>query len=285
MKHIKSTSILALIVLAGLSFAQDKKVLRLAVKPGTTFSHVSVTTGKFALTGVGDQEFKTKTTFGQDFSFENGTDGWLKFTATTTEFKSEGDQMDMGGAGVSPEDIAAAVKKVKFSGEVNNLGSTRNIALANDDGLDMMTKQMMSSITDQMSQLGFFAMSFPEDGVAVGTKWKKDYDLAKSLAGIPFFSNVKGASPTEYTVEAFETVEGKNTARIKTFSDGKATFELSMGGGGSGSLTTTSSGMVWVDLETGLPVKSETKLASTIDFGMGTMQQEMSISSKMTAKG
>lgn len=279
------TLVIALVALAPFAHAQDKKTIRLVLKPGLVISHTSVTDGKFALTGPADQEFKTKTTFTQDFKFDAGADGWFTFVATTTEFKNEGDAMDMGGVGMTPEDIAAAIKKVKMNGEVNSQGTTRNIAVAGDDGLDMMSKQMMTGISDQMSQLGFFSMSYPEDAIAVGAKWTKPYDLSKSLAAIPFFSNVKGSAPTEYTLEAFEVIDGVEVARIKTFTDGKATFELSMGGGGSGSMTTTASGLVWVNLATGIPVKSDSKVASTIDFGMGNMQQEMSIKSTVIVKG
>ena len=37
------------------------------------------------------------------------------------------------------------IKKVKVGGEVNSLGKTRNVKVAGDDTLDMMTKGMMAA--------------------------------------------------------------------------------------------------------------------------------------------
>lgn len=273
--NLRLTTLIALAAVGSLSFAQDKKTLRLVLQPGMVFSSTSVTDGKFAMTGPMDQEFKNKTTMTQRFSFEAGTEGWLKFLVATTDFKMEGDDMSMGMGG--DVDVAGAVKGVKVAGEVDGRGMTRNVAVSGSDKLDMMTKQTMEGIADRMTQIGLMSMYFPEEAVGVGSKWTKELDLAKTLSAIPFFTNTKGTAPIEFTIEAFEAVDGKDTAKILIFTDGKVTFDLAMGGSGSGSMTMTSRGYVWVDTATGLPVKSETKLANNIDFGMGTMQQEISI--------
>jgi len=286
MNALKRCSILALVVLASLAQAQDKKTIRLNVKPGTVMTSTSVTDGKFAMTGPADQTVNNKTTMVQQYKFDAGSDGWMKFLIETTEFKMEGEQFNMG-TEVNTDQIIAQAKKVKISGEVNNVGAARNVVLAGADDMEMGTKQMMSSISDRISQIGLLSMYFPEEGVAVGTTWKKEIDLAKSLAAISFFTDVSGKAPVEFTVEAFENVDGKDTAKIKVFLDGRVTFGLNFGGGGDtkGNMSTTSSSHVWIDLATGLPVKSDTKMANNIDFGMGTMQQEMSITTTTAVKG
>lgn len=285
MNTLRKASLLGLVALAAVSMAQDKKTLRLTLKPGMVVTHTSVTDGKFTIAGPADQTVNNKTTMTQEFAFDAGEAGWFKFNCTTTDFKSEGEQMDMGMGATSPEEIAAAVKKVKFAGEVNELGSVRNVAVQGQDNLDMMTKQMMNSVTDQMNQIGFFAMVLPQEEVGVGSKWTKTYDMAKSMEAIPFFKNVAGKMPVEFTLEAFESRDGMELAKVKAFMDGKATFDLDFGGGGgSGSMTTTSNGTIWINLATGLPVSSDTKLANNIDFGMGTMQQEMSIKGTFKVK-
>jgi hypothetical protein len=182
--------------------------------------------------------------------------------------------------------MIAKAKKVKISGEVDNTGSTRNVALTGADDMDMSTKQIMASISDRITQVGLMSMFFPKDAVSVGTVWKKEIDLGKSLEAIPVFKDISGKAPVEFTVEAFEKVDEKDTARIKVFIDGKVTFNLNIGSGDTaGNMTTTSSSHVWIDLATGLPVKSDTKMASLVDFGVGTMQQEMSIVTTVAVKG
>ena len=285
MNALKRCSILALVVLAACAQAQDKKTIRLNVKPGTVMTSTSVTDGKFAMTGPADQTVNNKTTMVQQYKFDAGSEGWMKFLIETTDFKMEGEQFNMG-TEINTDQIIAQAKKVKISGEVNNVGAARNVVLSGADDMEMGTKQMMSSISDRISQIGLLSMYFPDEGVTVGTTWKKEIDLAKSLAAIPFFTDVNGKAPVEFTVEGFENVEGKDTAKIKVFLDGRVTFGLNFGGGGDskGNMSTTSSSHVWIDLATGLPVKSDTKMANNIDFGMGTMQQEMSVTTTTTVK-
>ncbi len=283
MNAFKRTALIALVALAAVAMAQDKATLRLNVKPGMTLAQTTVSDGTFSISGPTDQEMKNKTTMVQTFKFEEGTEGWVKFGVETTDFKMEGDSMDMGG-GTDPDQIAAMAKKVKLTGEVNDRGATRNVAISGADDLDMTSKQMMTSVADRMSQIGFMEMFFPDEAISVGSTWKRELDLAKTLSSIPFFQNVKGTAPVEFTVEAFEKVGDKDTVKIKVFTDGKVTFELSMGGGGDGNMSLTSNGEVWVDLATGLPIKSTGKMANDIDFGMGHMQQQMTITSKIDFK-
>ena len=285
MNALKRCSILALVVLASLAQAQDKKTIRLTVKPGTVMTSTSVTDGKFAMTGPADQTVNNKTTMVQQYKFDKGSEGWLKFLIETTEFKMEGEQFNMG-TPIDTDQIIAQAKKVKISGEVNEMGSARNVELTGAEDMEMGTKQMMTSISDRISQIGLMSMFYPVEGVGVGSIWKKEIDLGKSLAAIPFFTDVNGKAPVEFTVEAFEKVDDKDTAKIKVFIDGRVTFGMNFGGGDTkGSMTTTSAGHVWIDLATGLPVKSDTKMANNIDFGVGTMQQEMSITTTTAVKG
>ncbi|MBS1722944.1 MAG: hypothetical protein JSS66_08335 [Armatimonadetes bacterium] len=262
--------------------AQDTKTLRFNIAPGTTLASTSVTDSKFVISGPMDQEAKNKTTIVQEYKFDSGADGWLKFLLTTTDFKMEGDDLNFGMGG-GATDMAAAVKSVKVNGEVNNLGKTRNVAAGGVDQLDMMTKQMLSSIIDRINQIGLLMMSYPEEAVGVGSKWKVDMNLGKALEAIPFFENCKGTAPVEFTLESFEKLDGKDVAKVKVFIDGKVTFDL-QGGQGSGNMSTTSAGNVWIDLATGIPSKGETKMANAIDFGMGNLQQEMTITSTVSVK-
>ena len=263
--------------LVSVASAQETHTLRLVLEPGKTLSVTTVSDTKMAFTGPMDQEMKTKTTLVQNYKFDKGPEGWWTFDIQTADFKMDGDagMPQMGG---DPATMIESVKKVKVGGEVNALGKTRNVKVAGDDSLDMMTKGMMASIVEQLMQVGFMSLNFPEAAVGVGTKWKADFDMAKVLEANSggFLSNAKGNVPLEFEVLGFETVDGKKTAKIQVFSDGKVTFDSSMGG--SGTMSTTSKGNLWIDLATGLAMKSDTKMANNIDVaGQINIAQEMTI--------
>jgi|GEM_PF-1731930 len=246
--------------------AQETHVLRLALEGGKTLAVTTVSDTKMAFTGPMEQEMKTKTTMVQNYKFDKSEEGWWKFDVFTSDFKMDGDA-GIPGMGGDPTTMVEAVKKVKFGGEVNNLGKTRNVKVSGDESLDMMTKGMMATMVENLTQIGFLAIMFPEAAVGVGTKWKAEFDMAKVMEanGGGFLTNAKGMVPIEFEVLSFEDLAGKKVVKIQVFSDGKVTFDSSMGG--SGTMSTTSKGNLWIDLATGLPVKSDTKLANNIDIG------------------
>jgi len=258
----------------------DKRTLRLNLTPGTSITMKTVTDGTMSISVQGnDNEIKSKITMGQKTDVSAGDGGWLKFLLQTTEFKMEGDSMDMGmGGGGDP---ATAMKAVKIEGEFDQMGATRNVKVADDDKLDMMTKQSVTTLAEQWSQIGFMAVTFPKDAVGAGDKWTKEMDLGKVMGSNPMISNAAGKAPMEFTVEGFEKVDGKDAAKIKVFMDAKVTFDIAAAGS-SGTMTMTSNGFIWIDLATGVTIKGESKMANNIDFGMGTMQQNMSITQSAT---
>ncbi|MBS1714628.1 MAG: hypothetical protein JST30_09865 [Armatimonadetes bacterium] len=258
----------------------EKKVLRLNLAAGNSITMKTVTDGVMNLSVQGnDNEMKSKITMVNKTDVSAGDGTWLKFILQTTDFKMEGDTMDMGmGGGTDP---ATAMKAVKIQGEFDPTGTTRNVTIADDDKLDMMTKQSMSSMLEQWSQIGFMALTFPKDAVGVGDKWTKELDLGKVMGSNPMISNAAGKAPMEFTIEAFEKVDAMDTVKIKVFMDAKATFDIAAAGS-SGSMTMTSNGFVWVDLATGVTVKGESKMANNIDFGVGSMQQNMTIAQSAT---
>lgn len=234
--------------------------------------------------GMMDSNMATKTTMTQAYKFDKAEEGWWKFDLSTTDFKLDGD-LGMPGMASDPTAMIEAVKKVKVGGEVNNLGKARNVKVGGDDSLDMMTKGMMAANIEYLSQVGFMSILFPEAPVAVGTKWKSDFDMSKIMEanGGGFLTNAKGNVPIEFEVLAFEEVEGKKAVKIQVFSDGKVTFDSQ--GGGSGTMTTTSKGNLWLDLATGLPIKSDTKLANNIDVGgQLNIAQDITITTKAEIK-
>lgn len=259
--------------------------MRLALEPGKTLHVTTVSETKMAFTGPIEQEMSTKSTMVQAYKFDAGADGWWKIAMTTVDFKMEGG-MDMPGMQTDPAQILDAVKKVKVTAEVNNLGQARNVKMEGDQDLDMTTKGMTASMSEYLSQIGFMGLQFPEESLAVGSKWSKSFDMAKILEANSggFLSNAKGTMPVEFEVLGFEDVNGVKTAKIQVFSDGKVTFDSQMGG--SGTMSTTSKGNVWVNVANGLPIKSDTKMANNIDIG-GQMNitQEMSINSTTELKG
>lgn len=275
---------LALAALTATAHAQESHVLRLALEAGKTLSVTTVSDTKMAFTGPMEQEIKTKTTMLQNYKFDKSDEGWWKFDIETADFKMEGDAGMPGMAG-DPQSMIDAVKKVKLGGEVNNLGKTRNVKVAGDDSLDMMTKGMIATMAEHLTQVGFMAMVFPEAAVSVGTKWKAEFNMAKVMEanGGGFLTNAKGDVPIEFEVLGFEEVNGKKAVKVQVFSDGKVTFDSSMGG--SGTMATTSKGNLWLDLATGLPIKSDTKMANNIDIGgMMNIAQEMAISTTAELK-
>lgn len=265
--------------------AQDTYKMRLALEAGKALHVTTVSSTKMAFTGPIEQEMNTKTTMVQAYKFDQGTDGWWKVALTTVDFKMDGDA-GMPGMSADPAAILDAVKKVKISAEINNLGQARNVKLEGDQDLDMMTKGMTASVSEYLAQIGFMGVQFPEEAVGVGTKWKKEFDMAKILEanGGGFLSNAKGMMPIEFEVLGFEDVNGVKAAKIQIFTDGKVTFDSQMGG--SGTMSTTSKGTTWINVATGLPIKSETKMANNIDIGgQMNISQEMSINSTTEIKG
>lgn len=262
----KLASIALTVALAHLANAQETHALRLAIEAGKTLAVTTVSSTKMAFTGPMDQTMETKTTMVQNYKFDKGPEGWLTFDVSVGEFKMEGDA-GMPGMAPDADAMVAAIKKVKLGGQVNNLGKTKDVKMSGDTDLDMMTKGMMAAALESMNQVGFMAISFPEAPVGVGSKWKTDFDMAKILEanGGGFLSNAKGVVPMEFEVLAFEDVNGKKTAKIQVFTDGKVTFDSQMGG--SGTMSTTSKGSMWLDLATGLIVKTDTKMANNIDIG------------------
>lgn len=284
-KSSKLAAFALLGVLASVSQAQDSYSLRLALEAGKTLEVKTVSSTKMSFTGPIDQSMNTKTTMVQAYKFDKGDEGWWKFDLSTTDIKLEGDQ-GMPGMNADPSAMVESVKKVKVSGDVNNLGKTRNVKVGGDDQLDMMTKGLVASNIEYLTQIGFLSITFPEAPVSVGTKWKSDFDMAKILEanGGGFLTNAKGVVPIEFEVLGFEDLDGVKTAKIQVFLDGKVTFDSSMGG--SGTMTTTSKGNMWLNLATGLPVKSDTKLANNIDIGgQMTITQEVDINTTSEIKG
>lgn len=268
---------LVAVSVVALSHAQESHKLRYAVDVAKSLSVTTTSSTKMAFTGPIEQTMETKTTLVQSYKFEKGEEGWWKFNMAVTDFKLDGDA-GMMGMGADPESMAAAVKKVKLFGEFNDMGKTRGVKMDGDDNLDMMTKGTFASISEYFNQVGFMSSHFPEEEVAVGAKWKSQIDMAKIMEanGGGFLSNAQGVLPIEYELLAFEDVNGTKTAKVQVFTDGKVTFDSQMGGGGTMSMT--SKGTAWIDLATGLPVKSDTKMANNIDIG-GQMNitQELSI--------
>lgn len=265
--------------------AQDSYKVRLTLEPGKTLNVTTVSQTKMAFTGPIEQEMSTKTTMVQAYKFDAGTDGWWKIAMSTVDFKMEGG-MDMPGMQADPAQIVEAVKKVKVTAEVNNLGQARNVKMEGDQELDMTTKGMTASMSEYLSQIGFMGMQYPEEAISVGSKWSKTFDMAKILEANSggFLTNASGKMPVEFEVLGFEDVNGVKAAKIQVFTDGKVTFDSQMGG--SGTMSTTSKGTVWVNVATGLPIKTDSKMANNIDIG-GQMNitQEMSINTTTELKG
>ena len=289
MTKFHKTSFLAVFALANAltvsASAQESHTLRLALEAGKTLSVTTVSDTKMAFTGAVDQEMNTKTTMIQDYKFDQSGEGWWKFDLSTRDFKLDGDAT-MPGAASDPSAMIEAVKKVKVGGEVNSVGKARNVKIDGQDSLDPMTKGMIAATIEYLQQIGFMSIVFPEAPVAVGTKWKTDFDMSKILEanGGGFLTNAKGNVPIEFEVLGFEDVDGKKAAKIQVFHDGKVTFDSTMGG--SGTMTTTSKGNLWIDLATGLPLKGDTKLANNIDIGgQFNISQEISVVTKTELKG
>ncbi len=279
MRTLRSVVIVAALVAGTMAQAQSGQPLRFNVAPGSSYAMTSVTSMKMAFSGMMDREMTTKSTVSQTLKFDAGEGAWLKFTLSTSDFKTEGEQM-MEGMGPSPDEMAAAFKNVRTVGEVGPNGGTRNVKLEGTDGLDMMTKGMVTRIVEGVSQLGLLGLTFPDGPVEVGTEWKANFDMAKTLGDsmMGMAQDVKGDFPYVFTVEAFEAVDGAPHAKVKVFTDGKATFRVQgPGGEGDGNMTMTSLGHMWIDLATGLPTKSATEMAMTIDIGMLQITQEMKI--------
>jgi hypothetical protein len=269
---------LSLVALGAGAFAQDTApVLRLKVEPGTKLNMSTSTETKMAFSGMMDQTINSKSKMGQSLSFEGGEGGWLKFVIATTEFSMESDGQ-MGPAPVDPAEMAEQIKKVKIVGEVNELGQSRGVGIVNEENLDQMSKSVMSSTVASMSQLGFMGVSFPEGGLSVGQTWDKEFDMAKVVEdnSMGFLSNVQGKMPVKFEVLGFEEVGGSKVVKMKSFMDGKVTFDVSMMGS-TGNMTTTSVGHIWIDLATGLVVKAESEMANMMDMGQLTIQQETKI--------
>ncbi|MCW5936210.1 MAG: hypothetical protein KIT11_02750 [Fimbriimonadaceae bacterium] len=239
---------------------------------------------KMSFSGMMDREMKMKTDTSQNIDFGADADGWSKFTITTTDIKMAGDDPGQGMGG-DPQDMVDGLKKVKIVGEVNQRGGTRNVQLADADSLDPMSQGAMVRSVEQFTQLGFFGLEFPEDDVSVGTKWSKEMDMKKLLEAsmMGMAQDIQGKLPTTFEVEGFEDVDGQPHAKVKFFSDGKATFNINVGSGDTaGSMSITVLGHSWISLGTGMPTKSVSETALMIDMGMLQIQQEMKSEAKIS---
>ncbi|MCC6403494.1 MAG: hypothetical protein IT207_05740 [Fimbriimonadaceae bacterium] len=280
MTTARSTFVLSLFAIAAISTAQDARLVRIKVNPGSKLSTVSTSTTKMTFSGAMDESMDSTTSLSQVYSFEPAADEKTKFTLNTTEFKIEGGMAEQMGGGDTN-----SVKKATLSGLFDARGLTSDIVLAGVQDGDMLATMVMIQPREMYKQIGFFGFAFPEEPVSVGSKWESKLNFADILAAqsMGFLQNAKGEIPVQNEVIAFETVDGIECAKIKSFLDGKVTFDVAAPGmESSGNMTMTGVTNAWFSLADGLLVKSESSSASVIDMGMMTINQASE--TKTTAK-
>jgi hypothetical protein len=230
---------------------------------------------KMAFAGMMDQEMDSKTTMSQVYAFEGGADGKTKFTITTTDLKMEGESMAAMGGG---EPDLSGIKRATIVGYFDEMGRTDGVAINGMEEGDMMAASMLTLTKELYRQVGFFGFNFPEQAVMVGSKWATKLNFGESLTAMSmgFLSNPKGDVPVEMEVLGFETVDGMPCVKVKSFSDGKVTFEMNMPGmdASNGNMTMTTVVNAWFNLANGMLVKSDAESASVIDMGMMTITQK-----------
>lgn len=279
MRPVRTILALSLAATAALSLAQTSHVVRLKLTPGTKLSTTTIGSTKMTFSGLMDETMDSTMMLVQQYSFEPGEEGKTKFTVSTTDVKLEGGMMDQ--AGGDPNSI----KKVTMTGTVDDRGTTSSIALNGMEEGDMMAGMVMMMPKEMFSQSGFFGLTFPEEAVSVGSKWSAKINFANILAAqsMGFLQNAKGEIPLDHEVLAFEAVDGVDCVKVKSFMDGKFTFDVAAPGMEStGSMTITGVTTAWYSLADGLLVKSESSSASVIDMGMMTINQASE--SKTTSK-
>lgn len=281
MKTVRSFLALSFAATAALAIAQDAHLVRIKINPGTKLSTSSTGTTKMVFAGMMDETMDSTTSIAQTFTFEPADAGKTKFTVSTTDFKMEGGMMEqMGGGGDT-----TSVKNATLTGKFDDRGKTIDVALNGVQDGDMVATMVMMQPKEMYKQVGFFGVVFPEEAVSVGSKWNGSLDFAEILSSqsMGFLQNAKGAIPIENEVVAFESVDGMDCVKIKSFMDGKVTFDVAAPGMEStGNMTLTGVTHSWYSLADGLLVKSESSSASVIDMGMMTINQssEMKTSAK-----
>jgi hypothetical protein len=256
----------ALAAAAVLAFAQDSFTMRAKPAAGSNLTVTTASTMKMAFSGMMEQEINSKTTVTQKVGFAAGDSGWTKFDIQTTDVKMEGDSMAAAmGQGPSAEDIAKAVKEVKIAGEFDETGKTRNVAITGLNEGDFSARGIVESDFQALAQLGFMGLNWPKDPVKVGSKWTSEFDFAKILEAnsMGFLTNIVGKMPVEFEVLGFEQIDGKTYAKVKSFMDGKVTFDVAQAGS-TGNMTVTSVGTTWVDVTDGV---QEVAITSSIARG------------------
>ncbi|MGE0001257.1 MAG: hypothetical protein AB7F50_07645 [Fimbriimonadaceae bacterium] len=279
MKTVRSFLAISFAATAALAIAQDAHVVRIKINPGTKLSTSSSGTTKMVFAGVMDDTMDSTTSIAQTFSFEPADGGKTKFTVATTDFKMEGGMMDQMGGDTN------SVKKATLTGMFDDRGATTDVALNGVQEGDMMATMVMMQPKEMFKQVGFFGVVFPEEAVSVGSKWNGTLNFAEILSSqsMGFLQNAKGEIPIENEVVAFESVDGMGCVKIKSFMDGKVTFDVAAPGmESSGNMTLTGVTHAWYSLADGLLVKSESSSASVIDMGVMTINQssEMKTSAK-----
>lgn len=267
MRLLKS-SLLAVVALPLLLQAgvQDSAKLRFNVAADQKVTMTVISDTKTTLSGMMEEESVTKTSVTTTYSFGKKTDdGWMAYSTENSDVKYESSSDAMGGMG----DPAGSLKAMKSSGEVSDRGATRNMKV---EGVDEM--MAMFSEMDPSTKAGIFGVVYPENEIKVGSAWEHPVKMQGMVTGeIPF----------KYEVLSFEDLDGKKAAKLKVSSTGKLQIDLSSLGAGAGNVTASIDGFLWVDLATGVGLKSEMNMGQVMEIpGMITVNSKGTV--KTTAK-
>ncbi len=247
---------------------QDADVIKLKFAKDTVLKYKTDVTTRMDIMG---QSMEMGTTTTQTTTVESQKDGWTTLNIKTDEIKSTGEQADMMGANLD------SMKGLVIKLDVDESGMTRNFAFANAANMDPMTKQMMEGSLKATQATGYMGVSFPKEGIKVGSKWNTVLDASKLFGTNEMITAVNGKIPADYEVVGFEDVEGKRNVKVKIKLAGTVTMAIaSPAGDMNATVKLQSDTTSFIETATGFLSKSEGLMNSDIDFGMGTMTQQVS---------
>lgn len=263
-----SAGLVAAALLGVVAAGQDSTVIKLKFGKDTVLKYKTDVSTRMDIMGQ-TMEMSTVTT--QTTKVVAQKDGWSTLNITTDDIKVEGEGADM--LGGSMDSMKGMVIKL----DVDESGATRNFAFADATNLDPMTKQMMEGTLKGSQAAGYMGVSFPKEGVKVGTKWNIVLDAEKMFGKNEMVTSVTGKIPADYEVVGFEDIAGKRHVKVNVKLSGNVAMAIaSPAGDMSASVKLSSNSTMYVETATGFVTKSDGVMQSDIDFGMGTMTQQVS---------
>lgn len=277
MRHsIYASSLLAVFVAASAVALNLPQASKLRVKPAADKPYIIKTTSNSVteLSGMMTQTIKADVTSTQKLTFGAATDGWSKATLENQEatFKTDAEI-----PGMDATAAEKALKEMAFEMEVSEKGEVRNYKMIRGNKEDMMMASMLNQGQDIMTQVGLNGISYPDDEVAVGTKWSKVVDITKIMNdnSMGMMTAKDAKMPMAYEVTAIKMVDGKSVAEIKLTSDTTIELELAIPGAeGPGKVKMVTDSLFTVDLESGMVVKIKSTITSVSDFGIITVNSK-----------